>query len=80
MFDDFSRLSLNGSQYANSFPFQLAFQFVLEPSLWYCIYKPFVGDMLVFKGPKVVHPWGVQMVISRPKTMDYQFKDFALCL
>lgn len=76
----FFKVVTQWKSYVNSFPFQLALQFVLEPFLWYCIYKPFVGDMLLFKGPKDVHLWGVQMVISRPKTMDYQFKNFALCL
>jgi hypothetical protein len=30
----------------------------------------YTNHLLEIKGPKDVHPWGVQMVISRPKTMD----------
>ncbi len=46
----------------------------------YCIDRPRIGDLIVYKVPTTVYPWGANFILVKLEFYDYKFKNFWLCV
>jgi len=77
---DISSLLIIGStQYVESVATQPP-HFEIEPLHEYYINCPNIGDLIVYKVPTRVHPWGINFILVTPEIWDCNFKDYSLCV
>jgi hypothetical protein len=55
-------------------------KFEIEPLPFYYINHPKLSDLLIYKVPLRVHPWGVNFIHIKPKIYHYNFKNFCFCV
>jgi hypothetical protein len=76
----FGSLSLVGTAKCMQTSIVLKPKFEIKPLPSYCINCPELGDLLVYKIPLRVHPWGVNFIFIKPKIYHCNFKNFCFCL
>ncbi len=54
--------------------------FEIEPLLEYYIDCPNIRNLIVYKVPSRMHPWGVNFILVTFEIRDYNFKDFSFCV
>ncbi len=54
--------------------------FEIEPLTSYCINHPKLSDLIVYKVPLRVHPWGVNFILVKPQIYHCNFNNFCFCV
>jgi hypothetical protein len=76
----FGSLSLAGTTKCMQTSIMPKLKFEIEPLPSYCINRPELNDLLVYKVPLRVHPWGVNFILIKPEIYHYNFKYFCFCV
>jgi hypothetical protein len=58
----------------------LKLKFEIKPLPYYCIDRPKLGDLFVYKVLLRVHPWGVNFIFIKLKIYHCNFKNFCFCV
>jgi hypothetical protein len=54
--------------------------FEIKPLTSYCINHPKLSDLIVYKVPLQMHPWGVNFILVKPQIYHWNFKNFCFCV
>jgi hypothetical protein len=76
----FGSLSLVGTAKCMQTSIVLKPKFKIEPFPSYYINCLELGNILKYKLPLRVHPWGVNLILIKPKIYHCNFKNFCFCL
>jgi hypothetical protein len=76
----FGSLSLIGTAKRMQTSIMPKLKFEIEPLPSYCINRPKLGDLLVYKVPLRVHPWGVNFILIKLEIYHCNFKYLCFCV
>jgi hypothetical protein len=74
---DFGNLSLTTTLQSMQIVGVLKPMFEILP---YCINHLEIDDLIVYKNPTRVRPWGVDFILVKPEIYHYNFKKICLCV